>query len=196
MKTKRIIVVPFTAEEMKQIGIDLALANQRLERTEDLKKQAMSNYKSEIDCCNAEIKKLAQKLARGAEERTVDCDVIYHTPEAGKKTIRRCDNGEILNVFDMSEDELQDLIINGLGENDGYFVFRDKANPLKIYTEDDLEKAQKKGEFTKIAEYTERDLIDNKPENTECKFLVKSQKNGKTIFVLYHFAGSKKGDAE
>ena len=39
MKTKRILNCKFTTEELKEIGVKLALENQRKERLEDEKKQ-------------------------------------------------------------------------------------------------------------------------------------------------------------
>ena len=48
MKTTRILNCPFTTEELKEIGVKLALENQRKERLQDSLKQASAQFKSEI----------------------------------------------------------------------------------------------------------------------------------------------------
>ncbi len=129
MKTKKLLNCKFTDEEMRQFGITLAQEAQRKERLEDAKKQSASQFKADIDAVDAQIRSLSQKLARGSEDRYVDCDVFFNSPEEGKKTIVRTDTGETLSVSPMTEDELQDLFINELGarKEEHEFVFRDKS---------------------------------------------------------------------
>lgn len=198
MKTTRMLNCPFTTEELKDIGIKLALANQRLERLEDDKKQSQSQFKSDIDAATAEIKSLAQKLARGAEDRNVECDILFNTPEEGKKTIQRADNGEKVQILDMTENEMQDLFINNLGaqKQDSEFVFRDKSR-VKMISFEDFKKIQKKGEFEKIGDgYSEEKLVDAKPENTEFVLVVYDvdTQTKKDIFEVYRFKQAIKED--
>lgn len=191
MKTTRILNCKFTTEELKEIGIKLALENQRKERLEDEKKQSQSQYKSEIDAADAKIKSLAQKLARGSEDREIDCDVLYNTPEEGKKTIKREDTGETIQVMDMTEAEQQDLFINNLGaqKENHEFVFRDKTR-CKLCSFEEFKKIREKGKFVKIGDgYFEKDLVDAKPENIEFLVVVYDldRETKQDIFELYRF---------
>jgi FtsZ-binding cell division protein ZapB len=198
MKTTRILNCPFTVEELKEIGIELALENQKKERLEDDKKKSQSQYKSEIDACDARIKSLAQKLARGSEERTIKCDVLFNTPAEGKKTITRGDTGEVVQVLDMTESELTDLFINNLGarKEENEFVFRDKSR-AKMCGRAEFEKLKKDcGDkvqeiFEKIGDgYTEEALVDDKPEKVELCLVVFELDNEtrKDVFEVYRFA--------
>ena len=75
MKTKKLLNCKFTDEEMRQFGITLAQEAQRKERLEDAKRQSASQFKADIDAVDAQIRSLSQKLARGSEDRYVDCAV-------------------------------------------------------------------------------------------------------------------------
>ena len=197
MQTTRILNCAFTTEELKEIGVKLALENQRKERLEDEKKQSMSQYKSEIDAADAKIKSLAQKLARGSEDREVECDILFNTPEEGKKTVKRSDTGEIVQVQDMTKDELADLFINQLGarKDENEFVFRDKTR-AKMIAYPEFEKlpkrikSRKKDVLEKIADgMTEEELVDNKPADVPVELLLVvydlDRKTGKDIFEVW-----------
>lgn len=191
MKTTKILNCTFSTEELKEIGVRLALENQRKERLEDEKKQSQSQFKSEIDAADASIKSLAQKLARGSEDREVECDILYNTPEEGKKTTKRSDTGETIQIQDMTENELQDLFINNLGaqKTQNEFVFRDKSR-VKMCSYADFKKIQKKGEFEKIGDgYSEEELVDAKPENIEFVIVVYDidTETKKDMFEVYRF---------
>ena len=105
MKTRRILDTPLTVEELKEAGVNLALENQKKARLEDAKKQAMSQYKAEIDAVDASINAIASKLARGSEYRTVECTILYNTPIDGQKTVVRDDTGDTVSVEQMTDDE-------------------------------------------------------------------------------------------
>lgn len=192
MKVTKMLNCKFTTEELKDIGIKLALANQRLERLEDDKKQSQSQFKSDIDAANAEIKSLAQKLARGSEDRNVDCDVLYNTPNEGKKTIRRNDTGEIVQIQIMTNDELNDLFINNLGaqKENSEFVFRDKTR-CKMISFADFKNVAGHEKFEKIDDgYYEEELVDAKPEDIELALVVYDldPQTKKDIFEVYRFS--------
>ena len=125
---KKNLTCLLTVEEMKTLGVELADASQKKRRLEDDKKQAMSQYKAEIDAADAEINAISQKISSGREIRMVECTVRYHTPQDGMKTIERNDTGEIVEVVKMTDSELEDLFINGLGANrdEKYFTFRNR----------------------------------------------------------------------
>lgn len=206
MKTTRILNCPFTTEELKEIGVKLALENQRKERLEDEKKQSQSQFKSEIDAADAKIKSLAQKLARGSEDREIECDILFNTPEESKKTVKRGDTGEVVQVLDMTESELNDLFVNGLGarKDENEFVFRDKSR-AKMCSIAEFEKLKKKcgvkekDMFEKIGDgYTEEDLVDAKPENVELALVVYDldPETKKDIFEVYRFTMTENQDQQ
>lgn len=197
MKTKRILNCKFTTEELKEIGVKLALENQRKERLQDSLKQASAQFKSEITESESTIRSLAQKLARGSEDREIECDILFNTPEEGKKTVKHGDTGEVVQVLDMTESELNDLFVNGLGarKDENEFVFRDKSR-AKMCSITEFEKLKKKcGDkakdmFEKIGDgYTEEDLVDAKPENVELALVVYDldRETKKDVFEVYRF---------
>ena len=210
MKIKRMLNCKFTTEELKEIGIQLALENQKRERLEDDKKQSMSQFKSDIDAADAEIRRLSQKLARGSEDRQIECEVFYNTPEEGKKTIIRNDTHEEISVDKMTEDELQDLIINGLGakKETEEFVFRDKTG-CKLCKLEDLDKLKKdadadKVKYEKLGDgYTEEALVDAKPDRKGTLIVAYDldKETKKDIFEIWAFEydnanGSDKSETE
>ncbi len=200
MKVTKILNCLFTTEELKEIGVKLALENQRKERLEDETKQSKSQYKSEIDAADAKIKSLAQKLARGSEDREIECDVLYNTPEEGKKTIQRGDTGEVVSVLSMTENELNDIFINCLGaqKDRQEFVFRDKsrAKLLAFPEYGKLKNALEKGgdgELEKIGDgYTEEALVDAKPDSVGTVLVVfdPDPETKRDIFEVYRFIPS------
>ena len=206
MKIKRMLNCKFTTEELKEIGIQLALKNQKRERLEDDKKQSMSQFKSDIDAADAEIRRLSQKLARGSEDRQIECEVFYNTPEEGKKTIIRNDTHEEISVDKMTEDEMQDLIINGLGakKETEEFVFRDKTG-CELYKLEELEKIKKDADavnvkYAKLGDgYTEEALVDAKPQDFKGHLIVAYEPDKETkkdIFEIwvFEYAGNANSD--
>jgi hypothetical protein len=195
----------FTTEELKEIGIKLALENQKRERLEDDKKQSQSQYKSDIDAADAEIRRLSQKLARGSEDRQIECDVFYNTPEEGKKTIIRNDTHEEVSIDKMTEDEMQDLIINGLGakKETKEFVFRDKTS-CELCTLEELETYKKdadgaKVKYEKLGDgYDEEKLVDAKPDHAGTLIVAyeADKETKKDVFEVwvFEYAGTDKTD--
>lgn len=191
MKITKILNVPFTVEELKEIGVKLALENQRKERIDDMKKQSMSQFKSELDAVDSEIRSLSQKLARGSEDRSIECDLLYHTPSEGLKTVRRCDTGEDVEIKKMSDSELEDLFINNLGaqKENHEFVFRDKTR-TKLVSSEKFDEFPKKNEFKLIGCYVEKELVDIK-KKPDCSLVVSRFDKNKNLEVydFYEFTG-------
>ena len=192
MKITKILNCVFTTEELKEIGVKLALENQRKERLEDQKKQSQSQFKSEIDAADARIKSLSQKLARGSEDRDIECDVLFNTPKEGQKTIIRSDTGETVQTIPMTESELNDLFINNLGaqKDNDEFVFRDKSR-VKMVSREKFKKLETTARFIMIGEeFSEKGLVDKKPDNLDCLVVVYDFSELKKIdvFSVYRFA--------
>lgn len=189
MKTTKLLNCKFTDEEMRQFGVTLAQEAQRKERLEDAKKQSASQFKADIDAVDAQIRSLSQKLARGSEDRYVDCDVYYNSPEEGKKTIVRTDTGETLSVSPMTEDEQQDLFINEFGarKEEHEFVFRDKSR-CKLISRDAFHWLCRGGKatFRRLCDrsFTEKELIDSKPESLDMVLIVYAEISGEDQFEV------------
>ena len=180
--------------------MQLAHQNQELARLEDRKNRAMSQLKSEIDAAQAEINCIAQTLARGYEEREVECEILYNTPEDGIKTIRRTDTSETIQVLQMSREEKSDLFINALGarKDSGEFVFRNKKRCRMISAD----------EYTKILDgltpgcrldivkkdLTELALVDidvERPVLSLVVYAIDEHDKQKEWFDLYRYAETK-----
>ena len=158
---KKNLTCLLTVEEMKTLGVELADASQKKTRLEDDKKQAMSQYKAEIDAADAEINAISQKISSGREIRMVECTVRYHTPQDGMKTIERNDTGEIVEVVKMTDSELEDLFINGLGANrdEKYFTFRNRKR-VPLVPLADFREAQVQHEFKRLFTGTENQMAE------------------------------------
>lgn len=94
----------------------MELANKTKEKTlvEEEKASVNKQYGSRLAEINANLNKLAGKVSDGFELREVKCDITYHKPETGQKTILRTDtNEEIIekmepfefNLFNQPKDE-------------------------------------------------------------------------------------------
>ena len=112
---ERFLRYDFKATEIHDLAVKLAQKNQELDNIADEKKSVVSQYKSKEDLAKMEVSLLSGKVASGYEMRKVECEVKYHFPEQGKKTIIRSDNGQHIvekmsseewNLFNQTEDDL------------------------------------------------------------------------------------------
>lgn len=119
----------------------------------------------------------------------MDCDVVFNSPEEGKKTIVRTDTGETLSVSPMTEDELQDLFINELGarKEEHEFVFRDKSR-CKLVSLDEFHRICRGGKatFRHLCDrtFTEKELVDSKPESLDFVLIVYAEISGEDQFEV------------
>ncbi len=91
---ERYLRYDFTAVEIHDLSMKLANKIQDKSNIEDEKKSIVSQYKSQIDAIDAELSSVSSKVANGYEMRKVECQIDYHKPEQGKKTIIRKDTNE------------------------------------------------------------------------------------------------------
>lgn len=91
---RRTLKHTFTESELLSLSEDLAVKNQDLMSTENEKKSVVSQYGSRINEPKEGIGALSNKVANKFEYREVDCEVEYHKPEEGSKTLIRSDTGE------------------------------------------------------------------------------------------------------
>ncbi len=86
----------FSASETHDLSMSLATTVQDLAQVEAEKKATNTGYKGQIDEHKKNISDLSAKISNGYEFRDVECEVIYHKPENGKKTIIRSDTGKAI----------------------------------------------------------------------------------------------------
>jgi len=123
-KTEELLECDLTPEELIAKGGDLSRKNQEKSRLDDEKKTITSEFKAKIDACDAEINKLALVISTKKESRRVKCETRYNTPEKHLKSLVRLDKGETVKIAPMTQEEICDLFINGLGDQGDRFVFK------------------------------------------------------------------------
>lgn len=91
---KRYLRYDFTAVETHTMSVELASKHQEMVNVENQKKAATSQFSSRLSNIKSSIGELSDKVANGFEIREVTCDVVYHRPRQGMKTLTRKDTGE------------------------------------------------------------------------------------------------------
>lgn len=106
-KSKRNLRCKFTNDELLVVGKELAEANNALTALENDKARVVSDFAAKIKGAEAIVSIASNKISTGYEFRDVPVTIAMHEPESGKKTIVRDDTKEIVEVLDMTQDELQ-----------------------------------------------------------------------------------------
>jgi hypothetical protein len=96
------IPVALTDDEKIEAGENLTEALMMLRKLEEKKNFEMSLFKRQIKACNLDIQRLTDMLHNGTEDREVQCEVVYHMPVMGMKTIMRLDTNEPFDEKDMT----------------------------------------------------------------------------------------------
>ena len=117
---KRSMRYEFTAVEIHDLSIQLANKTKELAAIEEEKKSVSSQYTAKLNEAKASCNKLSNQVTDGYEIRDIDCDIEFHKPSQGMKTVTRKDNGTKLeekmsdyefNLFNQPEDdETTDLL--------------------------------------------------------------------------------------
>ena len=111
---KRWLRYDFSAPEIHDLSMDLANKTQQFQTVSDEKKSVSSQFKSRLDSIQSDLNSLSNKVASGYEIREVECEIKYHKPEQGKKTIIRKDNNQKIvekmtseewNLFNQEQEE-------------------------------------------------------------------------------------------
>jgi len=188
-KSEEFLECKLTPPELMEKGRLLSQENQKSSRLEDEKKSVMSNFKAKIDACDAEIGVLSQAISTGIEMRNVKCETRYNAPESGMKTLFRLDVNESAKISNMSANELQDLFINGLGDMETEFVFKD-MQAFSIVNRDDL-KENEKG-WDSAGDVSEaKDLITFKRKKDSEYRVIRGEWDGVTKYQLQIKNGEK-----
>jgi hypothetical protein len=88
------------AEQRLAIGQEMADKLLEIEQIETAKKR--------ITPLREELTLLGSKYNSGFEDVEIECNIVYNSPEPGKKTIIRPDTGETIEVVDMTKEDLQE----------------------------------------------------------------------------------------
>jgi len=94
----------FTEAELHELSVDLANNTKELRRVTEEKSKANSNYNKTINAIKETCNDLSVKVSDGYVYRPTECEVEYHKPSQGTKTITRKDNGETFTEA-MDEDD-------------------------------------------------------------------------------------------
>lgn len=100
---KRSLRYDFTAVEIHDLSLELAKKTKELQSLTEEKKTVTSQYSARLNEVKATTNKLSNQVADGWEYREIDCEVVYHKPQHGKKTIIRKDTDKVAMIETMSE---------------------------------------------------------------------------------------------
>lgn len=107
---------PFNADELRELGEELARVTQIIIDLEDSKSTSNAKINAEIKTANAQRAELAQKINNQYELRAVEVLVLMDTPRPGMKRLIRADNTEFVRDEAMSLQEMQSSF--GFAEGD------------------------------------------------------------------------------
>jgi hypothetical protein len=113
MRTKKIslqLEVSYSEAELTEKRDHLAAVIVEIGAIEQRKVSVAKTFKEELDGLYSDSSRLAHQIRRKSEERSVECKVIYDSPNIGEKTVVRLDTGEQVRVEPMSQDEQQEEI--------------------------------------------------------------------------------------
>lgn len=114
---KRSLRYDFKAVEIHELSQQLASKNLDAVEIENEAKSVQSQYSSKLKVVKSEIGKLSRQVSDGWELREVECEIEYHKPEKGKKTVTRKDTNRSTvepmeswewNLFNQAPDDSED----------------------------------------------------------------------------------------
>ncbi len=109
-RTKRSLKCKFTDAEILQLGRDLAEHTEKYGQIEAEKKQMTKQFDATLAEAEAAQRSASGKIQSGYEYRSVDCTETLGEPDDNKKTVRRLDLAEIVEVRELNEEEKQRLL--------------------------------------------------------------------------------------
>ena len=98
---------PFTRDELRQLGEDLARANQKVYTLRGDKKTTVASLEAAIKLAEHEAAALTQKINEKSELRSTEVAYLLDTPRIGMKTLQRLDTQEEVRVEGMTEFDRQ-----------------------------------------------------------------------------------------
>lgn len=137
--SEELLEVVLKEEELLENAKKLSQRNQEKNRLESEKKTIVSQFSAKINSCDADIEKYSLIGTTGCESRMIKCETHYNDPEKGQKTLYRCDTKEKVRITSMCVSEINDLFINGLGDQIDEFVFKNETK-YPMISNDDIDK--------------------------------------------------------
>jgi len=117
----------YTQPELVELGKEYAYANRQLAELEDQKKSLNAQMTSQISAQKEMVNLLTTKVGNGYQYRDVECDVFYHSPEKGFKTIERTD-------IDETRTDMEAVTVEKMTEKD-WMLWNDKFQKLECDVE-------------------------------------------------------------
>ena len=149
-KVKRNLECVIEPDKLREFSRELAIVDKKLDSLKGEKSAFNKRIGADISANESKRIELVDKVLTGKEQRSVDCDVLYHFDRKEKEFIRK-DTKELVDTDIITEEELQEEI--ALKEKDGKTKcdFRNKE-----MSEDQCYRCFKKGEYDpKIKSKTE-----------------------------------------
>lgn len=109
-RTKRNLKYKFTDSEILQMGKDLAEKTESYGQFEADKKQVVKEFDAKLAEVEAQIKSVSGKVQSGWETRSIECSETFGEPDDTKKTVRRLDSNEIVEVRELDDSEKQRVL--------------------------------------------------------------------------------------
>jgi hypothetical protein len=101
--------VPLDQEQKNEMGKNMSEMELEIHSLESTKKAIAEQYNDKIKGKGAELYAIAKQYKEGVCYKDIECRVEFNMPEKGMKTIIRTDTNETAKVYDMSEQEVQEL---------------------------------------------------------------------------------------
>lgn len=100
---KRQLRYDFTAVEIHDLSIELANKTKELSSITEEKKSVNSQFTARINEVKATTNTLSNQISDGWEYRETECEIKFHEPGQGKKTIIRKDSNTVVAVETMTD---------------------------------------------------------------------------------------------
>lgn len=112
MIEKMTFPVPLTDQELITAANYSAMLTQKLREKEEEFATIRANFKNSIQDLKQALSLQMDLLINKREERDVEVEILFNTPEEGKKTFRDPVTQEVWEIADMTEDDKEDLFVN------------------------------------------------------------------------------------
>jgi hypothetical protein len=107
---KKFLRYEFSELELRDFSVSLAREVQNLASLEHEKKEAMAEFAAQIEARKSDLSKYARFISNRHEYRNIDCEVAFHKPNTGWKTVARKDTGEVIETVAMTREEMQEQL--------------------------------------------------------------------------------------
>lgn len=104
--------VPLTDRELLAAADLSSMISKAIEEKEAVFSDIKHRYKEELGELKEALSFQMKKLIDKTEVRNVEVEILFNTPEEGKKTFRDPKTQDVLQVADMTEDDKENLFVN------------------------------------------------------------------------------------